>query len=177
MACQPTGCDHRKSGPFAKVSCYRRPWVWLAGLVSSCLPKALLYGMMYIFRCVDRLLFFSLSRLSRCGDARLAASVSQKVHSFDLVSHSKDVVACNIAGMSCVVRPRACVNVHTFFLFFFSSPSFLVSLSLPPSPSWEGRIHSTATNHRARSPYRLAATRQVRRCGCDMPRSDGQRLL
>lgn len=32
-----------------------------------------------------------------CGDARLAASVSNKVHSFDLVSRNPKVVACDIA--------------------------------------------------------------------------------
>ncbi|CAH0479933.1 unnamed protein product [Peronospora belbahrii] len=32
-----------------------------------------------------------------CGDARLAESVSNKVHSFDLVSRKSHVIACNIA--------------------------------------------------------------------------------
>jgi ribosomal RNA-processing protein 8 len=32
-----------------------------------------------------------------CGDARLARSVPNKVHSFDLVAMSKDVTACDMA--------------------------------------------------------------------------------
>ncbi len=41
-----------------------------------------------------------------CGDAKLAASVAQHVHSFDLVAANERVVACNMAhvplGMLCV---------------------------------------------------------------------------
>jgi len=32
-----------------------------------------------------------------CGDAKIAQSVEQKVHSFDLVSNNKWVTACDIA--------------------------------------------------------------------------------
>jgi ribosomal RNA-processing protein 8 len=32
-----------------------------------------------------------------CGDARLAHSIPNKVHSFDLVAMSKEVTACNMA--------------------------------------------------------------------------------
>lgn len=34
-----------------------------------------------------------------CGDAKLAASVPQTVHSFDLVSHAPNVVACNMGKL------------------------------------------------------------------------------
>ena len=37
-----------------------------------------------------------------CGDAKLAQSVSNKVHSFDLVALNKHVTVCDIADVSAV---------------------------------------------------------------------------
>ena len=48
-----------------------------------------------------------------CGDARLGKSISNKVHSFDLVSKSSDVIACDIAN---VPLPDASVDVAIFCL-------------------------------------------------------------
>lgn len=43
-----------------------------------------------------------------CGEAAIAASVPQKVHSFDLVAHNERVVACDIAHVRAAPdRPRA----------------------------------------------------------------------
>ena len=37
-----------------------------------------------------------------CGEAAIAAAVPQKVHSFDLVAHNADVIACDISHVRCV---------------------------------------------------------------------------
>jgi hypothetical protein len=39
-----------------------------------------------------------------CGDARLAESVKNKVHSFDLVSRKPIVTACNIANVRILLQ-------------------------------------------------------------------------
>lgn len=48
-----------------------------------------------------------------CGDAALAKAAKQKVHSFDLVAHSPDVVACNIANLP---LPNVSVDAAVFCL-------------------------------------------------------------
>jgi ribosomal RNA-processing protein 8 len=48
-----------------------------------------------------------------CGDAALAKAAKQKVHSFDLVAHSPDVVACNIANLP---LPHMSVDAGLFCL-------------------------------------------------------------
>ncbi|OQR97009.1 ribosomal RNA-processing protein [Achlya hypogyna] len=48
-----------------------------------------------------------------CGDARLAASVPNKVHSFDLVSRNEAVTACNIAN---VPLPDESVDIAVYCL-------------------------------------------------------------
>ena len=53
-----------------------------------------------------------------CGDAELAASVPQKVHSFDLVAANSSVVACDIAN---VPLPSASVDVAVFCLALMGS--------------------------------------------------------
>ena len=53
-----------------------------------------------------------------CGDAELAASVSQRVHSFDLVAANERVVACDIAH---VPLPDASVHVAVFCLALMGS--------------------------------------------------------
>ncbi|CAK4413775.1 unnamed protein product [Aphanomyces euteiches] len=53
-----------------------------------------------------------------CGDARLAASVSSKVHSFDLVSRNENVVACNIAN---VPLADASVDIAVYCLALMGS--------------------------------------------------------
>ena len=53
-----------------------------------------------------------------CGDAELAASVAQKVHSFDLVAANEAVVACDIAH---VPLPDASVHVAVFCLALMGS--------------------------------------------------------
>ena len=53
-----------------------------------------------------------------CGDAELAATVRQRVHSFDLVAHNDRVVACDIAN---VPLPDASVHVAVFCLALMGS--------------------------------------------------------
>ncbi|RHZ25296.1 hypothetical protein DYB37_000656 [Aphanomyces astaci] len=53
-----------------------------------------------------------------CGDARLAASVSNTVHSFDLVSRNQSVVACNIAH---VPLPDESVDIAVYCLALMGS--------------------------------------------------------
>uniref|UniRef100_A0AAV1TPV6 Ribosomal RNA-processing protein 8 n=1 Tax=Peronospora matthiolae TaxID=2874970 RepID=A0AAV1TPV6_9STRA len=48
-----------------------------------------------------------------CGDARLAESVPNKVHSFDLVSRKKHVTACNIAH---VPLNDSCIDIGVYCL-------------------------------------------------------------
>lgn len=48
-----------------------------------------------------------------CGDARLASSVKNKVHSFDLVSKSKNVIACDMANLP---LPDESVNIAVYCL-------------------------------------------------------------
>ncbi|RHY31007.1 hypothetical protein DYB32_003848 [Aphanomyces invadans] len=53
-----------------------------------------------------------------CGDARLAASVTNTVHSFDLVSRNPSVVACNIAH---VPLPDESIDIAVYCLALMGS--------------------------------------------------------
>ena len=47
-----------------------------------------------------------------CGEARLASSVSQKVHSFDLVAANPSVTACDIANVCHPNNNKLCALPH-----------------------------------------------------------------
>ena len=101
-----------------------------------------------------------------CGDAELAASVPQRVHSFDLVAANERVVACDIAH---VPLPDASVDVAVFCLALMGSnfAAFLreahrmlkprgvlkvaeVSSRIEDADAWSALLHALGFNETAR---------------------------
>ena len=100
-----------------------------------------------------------------CGDAELAASVPQRVHSFDLVAANSRVVACDIAD---VPLPDASVDVAVFCLALMGSnfAAFLkeahrllkpkgvlkiaeVASRIEDAQGWAALLHALGFDHRA----------------------------
>lgn len=101
-----------------------------------------------------------------CGDAELAASVPQRVHSFDLVACDERVTACDIAH---VPLPAATVDVAIFCLALMGSnfadflreahrllrPGGLLKVAevasrITDADGWDRLLHSLGFDERAR---------------------------
>jgi ribosomal RNA-processing protein 8 len=88
-----------------------------------------------------------------CGDAKIAASVRQRVHSFDLAATAPGVIACNMASLP---LPAASVDAAIFCLSLMGTDygSFLAEAARVLRPAgwlWIAEVQSRFVSEAGRS--------------------------